>query len=440
MNHRSYGLSDPGRVRKTNEDSILLDPEMGLYIVSDGCGGHAAGDVASQLACQAAAERMRQGAELLRSCAERPRALKARKAAALMASAINVASAAICAAGRSDPAKRGMGCTAVALAVLGNRAIVAHAGDSRLYLVRGGHAHLLTEDHTLAGQYVRMGLITRKQARASPYATMLTRAVGRHQCVQVDTLHFELAPGDLLILCSDGLSGHLSERELASVCRQVPAPNLPAVLADLANRRGGQDNISVIAVQMEPAPPPAGRELHRRLQILHRVPLFRHLSYRELLQLMDIVRLETYEPGGRILQEGQAGDRVFVTLAGTVRVVKGGQVLTELPAGSLFGEMSLIDDSPRSADVDVSGRARVMAILRADFFALLRRERSLAVKVLWGLCRVLNARLRKTTETLSAVAKAARSPRPAAAPDSAAAPDPAGVNLARLAAALQSFP
>ena len=404
MEHESHGLSDPGRARKENEDAILLARDLGLYVVCDGCGGQRAGAVASRMACKAIHEALGSQQAVLRSYAARPGPTKRKKVIELIVAAVNAASQQVNAAARSDADKAGMGTTVALAAVLGGRAVTAHAGDSRIYLFRGGRAHRLTEDHTLAGEYRRMGLLSGKQAKGSRLASMITRAVGRHGSAHVDTLHLELAGGDALLLCSDGLTRYVSDAEIAEALRKLPAAKAPDALVRAANRRGGADNVSVIVVRMPAGRTAADEDLVRRLRTLQRVPLFRHLSFQELLRVMDLVEMESYEPGNRVVSEGETSDRIFVSVAGTVEVVKNRRTLASLPAGSLFGEMGLIDEAPRSADVVARKGARLMVIRRKDFFALLRRRRTLAVKVLWGLCRVLNARLRRTSEKLSAMA------------------------------------
>jgi len=403
MKHEAYGRTDVGRARERNEDAILLDSALGLYVVCDGCGGHEAGDVASRLTCEIVRRQIRRGAELLSSYARRPTRGGRRKLLELVERAVDAASKKVHAVARSEAGRAGMGTTVVLAAVVGSRAVIAHAGDSRAYLYRDGHVHLLTDDHNMANQYRKMGLITRKQAQRSRAREIITRAIGFHAKTHADTLHFELAGGDTLLLCTDGLTRYVSDVELAAEMRKVPPAELPHRLIGMANHRGGRDNISVVAVQAEPGRAGGEEDLLHRLRTLQRVPLFRHLSFRELLEVTDVAQVGTFPAGKRIIAQGAPSDRVYVSTHGTVKVVRDGRKVAELPAGSLFGEMGLIDEEPRSADVITATEVRLLAIRRLDFFSLLRRERTLAVKVLWGLCRLLDARLRTTTEKLSDV-------------------------------------
>jgi len=249
-----------------------------------------------------------------------------------------------------------------------------------------------------------------QNAGKSRSAQMVTRAIGLHEHVRPDTLHFDLVRGDLFLLCTDGLAKHVTDEEIAKACRKLSPQEICRQLIAAANRRGGEDNSSVVVVQMAPGKTPKGDAAVLRLQALQRVPLFRHLSFAELLRVMDISQVESYEAGNRIIAEGDRSDRIYVTFAGTVHVVKDNRKLAELSPGSLFGEMGLIDEAPRSADIIAPDGAQVLVIHRSDFYALLRQERTLAVKVLWGMCFLLNGRLRATSAKLSATSAAKQTP------------------------------
>jgi serine/threonine protein phosphatase PrpC len=426
MKYESFGLTDPGRVRQDNQDAILRDEEFGLYIVCDGCGGQRGGGVASRMAAQVADTAIRKHYAALEAFASDPSPANRSRAMAMIMAAINAASEKIYKAAQDDPEKAGMGTTIVLLAVMGDQAVVAHAGDSRLYLLRQGVLHQLTEDHSLANQYVKMGMMTPKQAEKSRSSAMITRSVGFQEQAQVDTLHFELVGEDTMLLCSDGLTLNVTDEELAGMLQKAKGLQTPLQMIDLANSRGGQDNISAVVVQAEPARTERGQDVLHRLKTLQGVPLFRHLTYTELLRVVDLAQIASCPADSKIITEGQVSDRIFVSLAGSVDIIKHGRVLATLPPGSLFGEMGLVDEAPRSADVVAPKGARVMVIPHKELITLLRRERGLAVKVLWGLSCVLNARLRATSEDL------------AAAPPVGPAHDP-GSPLAELTDALRPF-
>ena len=245
----SYGESDVGRRRKANEDVFLADDELGLYIVADGMGGHAAGEVASREAVDTIWGMVKQG------LASRPELTgplddaRARTACRLLEGAIQAATYFVFAMAELDRDKSGMGTTISALLSLGSYAITAQVGDSRIYRVRGDDTEQITEDHTLISWQLKQGLITPQQAKRSPHRNVITRAVGNRDYVEVDTGVLSLASGDRFLLCSDGLHGYVRQEEIAGVVR---LGGLAAVrrFIDMANARGGKDNITAVLVEV----------------------------------------------------------------------------------------------------------------------------------------------------------------------------------------------
>jgi protein phosphatase len=151
-----------------------------------------------------------------------------------------------------------MGTTLTMLLTIDDKAIMAHVGDSRLYVLSDGDLHLLSHDHTVANELAQLGHISPAEVTFSPYANVLTRSIGQQEIVRVDTLIFELSPADTCLLCSDGLSNCLEDSdELRDLLGDGNAARIPGRLVDLANSRGGYDNISVIVLRIEPAEVPA---------------------------------------------------------------------------------------------------------------------------------------------------------------------------------------
>jgi len=230
--------SDPGRLRETNEDTAFAGPTGAnggalLLAVADGLGGAPAGDVASTLAVAALRESLD---------AENEPATEAALRAAMA-----LANRRVHAAGQR-PGRAGMGATVTAAAVAGERALLAHAGDCRAYLVNAAGARQLTTDHTWVAEQVRAGRLPPEAAAGHPSRHVVTRAVGSEPETPCDIIETAVSPGDTLVLCSDGLHGPVSGAEIAEVCRTVAATAQQAAeaLVDMANRRGGADNITVI--------------------------------------------------------------------------------------------------------------------------------------------------------------------------------------------------
>lgn len=266
-------LSDVGQARDHQEDAVgafappdpgLLAQKGQLFIVADGMGGHNAGEVASQAALS----------EIQRSYYAAP----TNDIPAALQQALSAANQAIYRAAHGEApgaaARTGMGTTAAVAVVRDQEVHVANVGDSRVYLVRNGNIAQITEDHSWVEEQVRAGVLTREQARSHPQRNVITRALGTGARVEPDLFHGALHEGEVLLLCSDGLTGHVSDAELMDRVSRFPPEQAVRRLVDLANQRGGTDNISVIVVRGEspmapiPALPAAAASGRQRLPIL----------------------------------------------------------------------------------------------------------------------------------------------------------------------------
>ena len=244
---RVASVTDTGRRRLRNEDAYVCDPP--LFAIADGMGGAQAGEIASRLAAAA--------------IAERERALQGEAAVAELVQAANerVYRRAV-----EDPAAAGMGTTDT-VALVGDDAgsvTIGHVGDSRAYRVREESLEQLTADHSLVAELVRTGRLTPEQAAEHPHRSVITRAVGTEPSVEVDTFTLETAPGDLYLLCSDGLTDMVDDAEILAIARagERRPDTVAQLLVEAANRAGGNDNITVVAFEVvegeaEPEEPPA---------------------------------------------------------------------------------------------------------------------------------------------------------------------------------------
>ncbi|MEO8700022.1 MAG: Stp1/IreP family PP2C-type Ser/Thr phosphatase [Kofleriaceae bacterium] len=241
---RVAGDTNVGKIRTTNEDSMIVDPMRGLYVVLDGMGGANAGDVASQMARDAIRDFVIQ----------RRGTLPPRQ---LLEGAIQTASASVFAASQSNRERHGMGTTVVACLVVDPKhVIVAHVGDSRGYLLRNGRLQALTRDHTIVEELVDRGLLTPDEAERHPYKNVLSRNLGARPECRIDVIELELKPGDRVLLCSDGLYGYASVEAIQYILGSGDAPeHVARDLIELALRGGGGDNVSTIVIEAPPAAP-----------------------------------------------------------------------------------------------------------------------------------------------------------------------------------------
>lgn len=244
----AYGKTDVGRRREANEDSYLVHAHNDLYIVADGMGGHAGGQVASKLTVQGIAEAiLRHLPEAERAAAHGPEPLNIPR---LMRQSVREACALVYDTAHRIPALLNMGSTAIAVLIYDRHAYIGHVGDSRTYLVRDGRIHQITEDHSLVQEQVSRGLMTPEQAKVSMVRNIITRSIGYEREVEVDVGAIPLRKDDLFILCSDGLTGHVEDDEILELASQYPVGKLPGQLIALANQRGGDDNTTVVAIRV----------------------------------------------------------------------------------------------------------------------------------------------------------------------------------------------
>ncbi len=245
---RSVAVTDPGRRRRHNEDAYVLEPP--LFAVADGMGGAQAGEIASRIAASA----LRDSSDPLEADA--------------VASLIQEANRRVFEAAASDRTRSGMGTTMTAALVQDETVRIGHVGDSRAYRIRDGRLEQLTEDHSLVGELVRSGRLSPEEADVHPQRSVITRVLGTDPEVDVDTFSVETRPGDVFMLCSDGLTSMVDDRTILDIVERnrLDLDRAARALVDAANRGGGEDNITIVAFEIgeaaagEATPPPAPPE------------------------------------------------------------------------------------------------------------------------------------------------------------------------------------
>ena len=247
----AYGRTDVGRRRKINEDSFLVSPETNLYAVCDGMGGHNAGEVASRMAIEALASFVEKSA--VEKEITWPWGIDAALSfdANRLSTAIKLANSRVFQAADNREELTGMGTTVVAAVVSGNRMTVGSAGDSRCYLVRDGRLVQLTRDDSWVSAALGEGILNSDDVEHHPLRNVITKAVGARDSIEIDTLEHTLQPGDLALLCSDGLHAMVNEQELARLVVSLPESleQATARLIDSANEAGGRDNVTVVLLR-----------------------------------------------------------------------------------------------------------------------------------------------------------------------------------------------
>jgi serine/threonine protein phosphatase PrpC len=247
-------ITDVGRQRTANEDSFLADPELGLYIVADGMGGQAAGEVASRLAVDTICQFIKltdEQRDITWPTGYEPSLTYGQNR---LRSALILANQEIFASAAEDAGLQGMGTTSVCALVEGRRADLAHVGDSRIYRLSGGELTQVTDDHSWIHEQVRRGVISEDQARSHPYRNVVTRALGATPDVDVDLGGFDLQEGDLLLLCTDGLTSMLGDAQIKEILERYreDLDSAAKALVFEANQKGGEDNITIILLDYSP--------------------------------------------------------------------------------------------------------------------------------------------------------------------------------------------
>ena len=247
--------TDVGRVRDNNEDAYRIEPSLGLYVISDGMGGEAHGELASNLAVDTIIEHCKASLDDPAATSYGDPRPELSSRTNRLAGAVYLANRRIYDAGERNLEQRGMGATVVAAWMEDMRLSLAHVGDSRAYLFRTGALEQLTADHSLVAEQVRQGLITPQQAESSELQNVLTRALGPHDEIGIDADEHMLIPGDTILLCTDGVSRMVTDEEIGSTLMiSTSAQQAADRLIELANENGGVDNSTAIVIRMIPEP------------------------------------------------------------------------------------------------------------------------------------------------------------------------------------------
>lgn len=401
MHINAIGHSDVGNVREHNEDYFLLDRELQSYIVCDGMGGHAAGEVASELAANTTRNYLKQHKSIIENYDGSPQANT--QLADLVKDAVLEACKSVYELAENRPGCKGMGTTLTLLLICQTRGVLAHVGDSRLYLQRDHKIYKLSVDHTLMAELMAQGVPQEEllKGRIST-ANILTRAIGKEPSVKVDILLFDVLAKDTFLLCSDGLSSVSNPTELDTMLSSQNLATIPLQLIGLAKKRDGSDNITALVVRCEPEQPQASQEqewiteIQLRFETLQQIYIFHHVTFRELSKLMSVMNIVHYDAGETVIQEGSTSNQLYIVLEGKLSISRGKKEIRVLGSGDHVGEMALLSDQPRSATAITTEPTRLLMVERDDLFKLMREEPVIGVKLLWNLSRGLSTRLDAT--------------------------------------------
>ena len=367
MDTTGVGRTDIGRKRSHNEDNLLVDNDLWIYAVADGVGGLAKGEVAAQLALDTVHAYMKAHEDILRDARmgkAPPFELRAAANAAVM-----MASRAVFDAAHAQEEIGSMGATLTLLICAGPKAVIAHVGDSRIYVRRMGALHQLSTDHTMVAELVSAGVLSDAEAQGHPYANVLTRSIGSKATVKVDTMIIDVEPGDMFLLCSDGLHNYVPDPAWLNgrLSGGEPPDDIVDQLIEFANESGGKDNITALLVTVAKPPRRRYKSVARmRLDALRSGELFGDLSFRHLALLLGACRQEHLEPGDVLIRAGEPNDELIVVVEGSLASVdvEGSR---ELNAGDHVGASCLLTPRPARATLHAVTTGRCLLLNASEF-------------------------------------------------------------------------
>lgn len=388
MPRRMFHRVDVGRVRPRNEDYVFVDESLGLAVVADGVGGHRAGDRAARLAAEACAQALTNQRWAIESVRRGDGQVDREDLGRFVRHALKAASKQIHTEAQTSPELSGMSSTCTLFLDLGAFGLLAHVGDSRAYLVRDDEVALITTDHVVAT--VAEGDDGPRRVKRR----VLARAVGHALDVEVDVAWVSLQPKDRLVLCSDGLSDLLaSNAELPECIEAFGAQAAPEVLVDLANTRGGRDNISVVVIDVAAGPqvPSTWPSVREQLHILRELPPFQRLSYLELELLRASARVDNVAPAA-IVAYPDDEPSVAIVIKGTVELNYGSGEALLVGPGGLLGETCLTQNGAWPYVALAREDVTLISIPAGVLRHLLEARPRASARVMWEFLSVMSAR------------------------------------------------
>ena len=399
----ALGITDVGQQRDQNEDAFHVDEQLGLFIVSDGMGGHAAGEVASATAVETIVRVVGQSREKIEQV--RSGTHDASELGAMLRRAVEEASYEVYRLATTSRGRSGMGCTATVLLVVGSHGFMAHVGDSRLYLCRGAVLEQLSVDHSLAQELARAGFITQEEVHVHPHAHVLTRSIGTQPVVKVDTLTFDVLDGDRLLLCSDGLSGYTEDP--AWLCGQMQRDDfdeIPAELVRYANQEGGKDNITAVLVRVDADAEEAPQSVQLRQTLewkfvaLESVFLFAGLPLALRTHVLEGCVTVDAAAGEVLVQEGDDTSALFIVVTGACDLLRSGERISTVGPGDCVGVTTLLNPRPARATLQAGDRTTLLRLDQDAFWSVVRERPWLGVGLLERLGRRLSTALDAAVE------------------------------------------
>jgi serine/threonine protein phosphatase PrpC len=386
---RGWALTHVGNVRTNNEDAAYINLAQQAFAVSDGMGGAAAGEVASSMIIDSFHRFIKEESARTQEQTESPTEETQREILEAFQHSIQRGHEEIVARQKKERDKRGMGCTFTGLLLSASKAHIAHAGDSRIYLLRNTHKEkiqLLTSDHNMAQLLLLTTDLTPEQVRKHKKRNVLTNAIGVTAPLQVDLLSIDIMPEDRFLLCSDGLHEYFHhDAEIAEVLDQFPGEAGCHELMRLALERGGHDNITVVLVEVQDVGLPIIEgdvcDITDELETFSHVRSVLNLTRPEFLRFLSVTRTRTLQDGEWILTPDDT-EHGYLVLKGALQKEGSDTIRKE---GAMLGARFLASGKPPKKAWSSVGESRVLALERTTLRRLCLTQPTLGARILWGI-------------------------------------------------------
>jgi serine/threonine protein phosphatase PrpC len=393
MEVRFWAATDTGRKRGHNEDNFLVDRDAALFVVCDGMGGHAAGEVASALVAKTVRDEVVRGSSDREIRDGQGRAANRTAVFEMLEEAVRRANGKIWQMAQADETRQGMGTTCVLMMVLGQTGFIANVGDSRLYRLRNGEGEQLTEDHSLRNHMIREGKL--EEGEPMNRKNAVTRAVGVGETLEVDTFAVDLRAGDRFILCSDGLTEYLkSPAQLADLAVDTGLEGVTGDLIDHANHSGGKDNVTVMAIEVgEGQGIWDARRSTAKGRALRGLPHLANLSSEEFDVAIEQFNLHEVDAGTTLVKPTSPPDGLFFIVDGEVKLTERSGSSERIASGDFFGERALVGAASQGLKAVTTEPTRMAHLSRQRFEAILGANIELAAKITWNFLSGVMERL-----------------------------------------------
>ena len=385
----SHSASHIGTQRMANQDILLADADLGVYILCDGMGDTEAVDVAATIASKAALDQLRHNSSLIKQI-ERG-ALPAKQLADLAHAAVSAANQAVYEHTQNNPRLRGSGTTIALLITTRDRGACAHVGGSRIYAFRSSKLFHLTKDHYLAQDLIDRGLLKTENLNSFAFKHVLSRAVGLLAAVSVDTLHFDILPGDRFLIASDGISRKVANASIEGVMAHHDLKVILEEIISIARTISGDDDISAILVESDASDHEKATQQARsdevtlKTDVLADIFLFKALDHKNILRIVNASSVIECSPGQEIVKQGEIETSLYVILSGEFAIEIDSRPISTIKRGNHFGEMALLTQHPRSATVRAVSPGRVLKISSESFQDFIKAQPHDGAKMLAAL-------------------------------------------------------